>query len=88
MQSKLISGEADADDKPVLVDIGGGTGHELIHLATHYPELRGKLVIQDMPVVVQGITSLPSGIEAVEHDFFAPQPVRGVEGVLPLQRIA
>lgn len=79
VQSKLISDEADADDKPILVDIGGGTGHELIHLATRYPELRGRLVVQDIPVVVQGITSLPSGIEAVEHDFFAPQPVKGAK---------
>ncbi|KAI9647256.1 hypothetical protein NHQ30_003639 [Ciborinia camelliae] len=65
----------------LIVDIGGGIGHDLIHFKEAHPEIQGKLIVQDIPVVVAGIApdSLPQGIEAQSHDFFKPQPVHNAK---------
>jgi hypothetical protein len=60
----------------LLVDIGGGVGHDVIAFQKRYPDLRGQYIVQDIPVVVESITSLPTGITAQKHDFFSPQPVK------------
>jgi len=63
----------------LLIDVGGGVGHELIALKKHYPTLTGKLIVQEIPAVVDSIANLPAGIEAMKHDFFAPQPIKGAK---------
>ena len=65
-----------AGDMPLLVDIGGGLGHELRTLKSRFPNLHGRLLVQDLPVVIDNVKDLPSGIEAMKHDFFTPQPVK------------
>lgn len=62
-----------SSEEILLVDIGGGVGHDLIALKDRFPNLRGKLVLEDLPATVAG-ASLPDGIEAVGHSFFDPQP--------------
>jgi len=64
---------------PLLVDVGGGVGHNLIAFKQRFPGLPGKLVLQDIPVVIDSINELPGGIESMKHDFFAAQPVRGAK---------
>ncbi|KAH6683931.1 S-adenosyl-L-methionine-dependent methyltransferase [Halenospora varia] len=66
-------------DETLIVDIGGGVGHDLVALKEKFPEVKGKLIVQEIPVVVQSITSLPSGITAQEHDMFTPQPIKGAK---------
>jgi hypothetical protein len=62
---------------PLLVDVGGGLGHDLIALRQHHPNLPGKLILQDIPVVIDSIQEpLPGDIQAMKHDFFASQPVK------------
>ena len=68
-----------AGDEPLLVDIGGGLGHDLIALKAKFPNIPGKLVVQDLPVVIDHVKDLPPGIEAMKHDFFSPQPVKGAK---------
>ena len=63
-------------NKPLLVDIGGGLGHDLIALKSKFPNLPGRSIVQDLPVVIDHVKDLPSGIEAMKHDFFTPQPVK------------
>ena len=60
-------------DKLLLVDIGGGVGHDLVALKDRLPNLRGKLVLENLPTTDAGV-SLPGGIEAVGPSFFDPQP--------------
>lgn len=74
--SKLSSNDIET---PVLVDVGGGTGHELVNLIQKYPDLSGRLIVQDITAVIDSITKLPSAVEAMKHDFFAPQPVKGAK---------
>src|SRR5271154_1582894 len=63
----------------VLVDIGGGVGHDLIAFKQQYPSLPGKRILQEIPVVIESIKGLPAGIDATKHDFFAEQPVKGAK---------
>jgi hypothetical protein len=63
----------------LLVDIGGGVGHDLIAFKNANPTLPGTLIVQDIPVVVDSIKDLPLGIQAIKHDFFNPQPVKGAK---------
>ncbi|KAF7554243.1 hypothetical protein G7Z17_g3064 [Cylindrodendrum hubeiense] len=63
---------------PLLVDVGGGLGHELSAFhASNGSNLPGQLVLQDLPSVIdqaKGSSDLPTSIKAVAHDFFEPQP--------------
>ncbi|KAF4990452.1 hypothetical protein FDECE_14393 [Fusarium decemcellulare] len=62
---------------PFLVDVGGGLGHELAPLCSGNTAPPGKLVLQDLPAVIdeaKASGNLPKAIEAVAHDFFKPQP--------------
>ena len=77
VENKLrVTGQED----PLLVDIGGGLGHDLIALKSKFPELGGKLIVQDLPTVIENVKDLPAGIEAMKSDFFTSQPVKGAKG--------
>lgn len=67
----------DFQGKVVLVDIGGGFGHQCIALKESFPELAGKLVLQDLPQTLQHVPSI-AGVEVVEHNFFEPQISKGI----------
>ncbi|KAJ5413954.1 hypothetical protein N7509_000581 [Penicillium cosmopolitanum] len=60
-----------------LVDVGGNQGHDLSQFRLKYPHLPGKLVLQDLPDVVEGVSSRDSGIEVMGYSFLDPQPVHG-----------
>ncbi|KAJ6119430.1 hypothetical protein N7523_003710 [Penicillium sp. IBT 18751x] len=63
---------------PLIVDVGGGQGEDLKKFQEHFPNLPGKLILQDLPKVIEGITDLP-GIEVRSHDFFQKQPVQNAK---------
>lgn len=63
-------------EKPVFVDVGGGTGQQCVAIKEKFPDLPGKVILQDLPAVVAG-AKLPEGMEAMAYDFFTPQPVKG-----------
>ena len=65
-------------EKHILVDIGGGFGQQAIAFRDKYPEIPGRIVVQDIPETLAGATPVP-GIELVAHDFFQPQPVQGAK---------
>ncbi|KAF2462855.1 O-methyltransferase [Lindgomyces ingoldianus] len=59
---------------PLLVDIGGGVGHDIIRFRQCFPTLTGQLILEDLPLVIEAAVDLPNGITAIGHDFFQPQP--------------
>lgn len=63
-------------DVPLLVDVGGGYGHDISRFAQRFPEAAGRLVLQDLPMVVADAKA-DAGIQVSGHDFFTPQPVAG-----------
>lgn len=60
----------------VFVDIGGSFGHQCIAVKQAFPELAGKLVLQDLPETL-AIVGKIEGVEVTEHNFFETQPVKG-----------
>lgn len=79
VQERLIEGADAAADAAFLVDVGGNVGHDLAEFLAKHPSAPGRLVLQDLPVVIGQIKpgSLDARIEPRGYDFHAEQPVRG-----------
>lgn len=80
-------------ETPLLVDIGAGRGHDLIGFRKRFPNALGKLVLEDLPAVieeVQGAQDLTTaGIDTVSYDFFNQiQPIQGERPLSPLLSVA
>jgi hypothetical protein len=85
-KEKIVSMLADpsddsAEDRALVVDVGGNVGYDLQAFQGRFPDLKGKgrLVLQDLPENIKNAKILldGTGIEAMEYDFFTPQPVKG-----------
>jgi hypothetical protein len=80
---RLDSGEEEQERK-ILVDMGGGTGHAIATILATYPQLAkkpDKFVLQDLRDVVQLAAKqggLPDGVIKMGHDFFTAQPIKGL----------
>ena len=64
---------------PLLVDVGGSQGGDMIAFKDKYPNLPGRLILQDLPIVIEAAENIPTGIEAQGYDFFNEQPVKGAK---------
>ncbi|KAF7718265.1 Uncharacterized protein PECH_002080 [Penicillium ucsense] len=64
-------------DSVLMVDVGGGPGQEISRFKEKYPSLPGRFILQDLPLTLERVGKLPEGVEAMEYDFFTPQPVKG-----------
>ena len=64
------------DGAVMLVDVGGALGHEVLAIKKKYPSLPGRFVLQDLPATIEQALPVP-GMEAVVHDFFTEQPIKG-----------
>ncbi|KAK4905576.1 hypothetical protein LTR49_025145 [Elasticomyces elasticus] len=65
------------DDTVALVDVGGGHGSYLDSWRKAYPNLKGCIVLQDLPTVIDEINLITVDFELMAHDFFTPQPIVG-----------
>lgn len=63
------------DNGVLLVDVGGGRGHDLQELKEKHPSLPGRLILQDQADVISTVSG-GNIFEATTHDFFTPQPVK------------
>ena len=61
----------------LLVDVGGGLGHDLQEFHRKHPSAPGRLIVQDKPDVIQQLSDNLGKIELMGHDFFTEQPVKG-----------
>ena len=69
-------------DGVLFVDIGGGRGHEVQNFIRKFPDAKGRMVLQELPDIVQQVE--PSdGMEVMVHDFFTPQPLKGASSSSP-----
>lgn len=81
IQEQLIDGAHKSHDAPFWVDIGGCLGQDLLDLRRHYPSIPGKLILQDLPPVIEQVKKIQqTSFTAMEHDFFTEQPVKGKKG--------
>lgn len=74
--AKIPSTSPQPYEKFFFVDVGGGHGHQCIQLGKKYPALLGRLVLQDLPAVINKLPPI-EGVKAESHDFFQKQPVTG-----------
>ena len=71
------------EDAVLMVDIGGGRGHELQEFQRIRKSLPGRLIVQDLPSVIADIdVKKDPGFETQEYDLFSKQPVRGGKPIL------
>jgi hypothetical protein len=83
VQGRLLSGFESFADSTLLVDIGGGKGHDLVAFDATFGKgdksYDGQLILQDLPQVLDDVSEdqLSSKIQKISHDFFEDQPVKG-----------
>ncbi|KAE8418554.1 hypothetical protein BDV36DRAFT_294982 [Aspergillus pseudocaelatus] len=62
----------------LFVDVGVGNGQQCVNLLTEYPNLKGRVILQDTPSVIQA--TLPhSRVERMAYDYFTEQPMIGAK---------
>jgi hypothetical protein len=77
VQDRLINGAGISQDDVLLVDVGGGLGHDLAEFHQKHPNTPGRLVLQDLYTIGQ-VKDLPDRIEPMLYDFLTEQqPVQG-----------
>lgn len=83
VKERLIDDLKMDGDSSVFVDIGGGTGQILEDFHKSVPEYAGRLVLQELPEVINAVVASGSKLaqdsrfELQPHDFFTRQPIRG-----------
>lgn len=83
--SKDVDEDGDGEgERPVLfVDVGGGRGTTLREVCRSLQPLKGRVVLQDLLKVVEGVEGAEADeVEVMAHDFLKKQPVKGMFCVL------
>ena len=79
-EERLLSGCKDGKEDVLLVDLGGGLGHDLQELKDKGSSLIGerRLILQELldKLLREAVKQRP-WLEAMAHDFFTPQPIIG-----------
>ncbi len=80
VRERLVEGADEGEGDVFLVDVGGSTGHDLVRFRAAHPVVPGKLVLQDLLSVIEGVKKdeIGEGVVAMGHDFFTEQPVKGM----------
>ncbi|KAF7528058.1 hypothetical protein G7054_g10243 [Neopestalotiopsis clavispora] len=68
--------DSDAET-PVFVDVGGGIGSQCAILKAKSPSLTGRVILQDLPVVIEHHALSIEGVEKMAFDFWGEQPIKG-----------
>ncbi|KAL9615785.1 MAG: hypothetical protein Q9160_009259, partial [Pyrenula sp. 1 TL-2023] len=79
VKERLINGCLQGEHEILVVDVGGGLGHDLEEFKRKYiNDIEGRrLVLQDLKVMVRAAKALRPWIECQSHDFFKEQPLEG-----------
>jgi demethylsterigmatocystin 6-O-methyltransferase len=75
MEAEMASWSAEPD-KAIFVDIGAGLGQACIQFKEKYPNLPGRIVLQELPPFIQTMNPIDR-VELMAHNFLTPQPVQG-----------
>lgn len=79
MAAQLGPGARKDPDAVLLVDVGGGWGHDLQSFHKVHHDTPGRLILQDLGIIINRVDEerCPEDIETMEYNFFTPQPVKG-----------
>lgn len=72
--ANVLGTNASTDAEAVLlVDVGGNKGHEIASFHEAHPDIPGRLILQDLPPMIERVRKdPPKGIELMPYDFFTP----------------
>lgn len=88
VQEQLIDGFQKGDTDVLLVDVAGGRGHDIAAFQTKFPNAPGRLVLEDLPQVLDSAVVHPK-IEHIPFDLFKQQPIQGqLWSLKPIYQIA
>lgn len=76
-EEEIIHGLEKSANAVLLVDIAGGLGHKLQELRLKFPNLPGRLFLQDLPKTIESADNTKKAFETITHDFLIPQPIQG-----------
>jgi hypothetical protein len=73
------------DDMRLLVDVGSGMGQATFAIRRACQDIPGQMVMQDQAEVIESIQDdIPEGVITMAHNFFTPQPIRGISSAITL----
>ncbi|KAF2653889.1 O-methyl transferase B [Lophiostoma macrostomum CBS 122681] len=72
---ELKNSDAENSSEAIYVNIGGGIGHQCKQFREKFPDVKGRVILQDLPHSIAKALHTP-GVENMEHDFFQPQPIK------------
>lgn len=83
MQDFQLSREDIVNDRVLVCDVGGGSGHQCLDLRKHHPSLTGRIVTEDLGTM-QELSTIrdelaKQNITMQPHDFFQEQPIKGAK---------
>jgi hypothetical protein len=68
--------EGSTDEDVIFVDVAGGIGHQCALLKAKLPQLKGRVILEDLPMVTpQAIPT--AGVENMGFDMWQGQPIKG-----------
>ena len=67
----------ETEGSTLLVDVGGGHGYEIQAFRHRFPKQAGRLVLQDLPSVIDDVKELHPDIVRMKYDIFTKQPILG-----------
>ena len=76
LKSQLFAGSEQDNESVFLVSVAGGNGRDISSLRTRFPDLPGRLVVQDLPQTFENIPPLVD-VEMIPQDMFTEQPIKG-----------
>lgn len=70
------------EDRPLIVDVGGGKGQALKRIMAAFPEIPAqRLVLEDRAAVIDEVIKADepgfAEVKKIPHDFYNPNPVKG-----------
>ncbi|KAL6859799.1 hypothetical protein ACO1O0_003823 [Amphichorda felina] len=77
VKERLVEGFDKSEGSAMIVDVGGSYGHDLEEFCAKHPDVPGRLILQDLPIVIDQVKKLDARIEPMSYDFLTEQPVNG-----------
>lgn len=76
---RMITGFDSSVSDVLLVDVGGGRGHDVATFIAQYTSCPGRIILQDREPVIASVVAnnVEQPFEAQAHNFFTPQPIKG-----------
>ena len=75
-------GSADLNpERPVFVDVGGSIGVKCAEFKKRFPDVPGRVILQDLPFAIEHAIPTPN-VEKMVYDFLTPQPIKGTVPLL------